>query len=425
VTDDYGVLSWSDPQAGQFEIAVRVTDQDGEQLEVPISLTVGTEGWVFVDAASGDDGNAGTADAPFATVAPLFGDPSPYAQSRVYLAGLVPMEGNQDNGNLRIASAPASGPDLAPRVWVGLPGGNAILEAYEGHIVLDGPDFYLANLEHRHREDFVQDDGSPVHMFTVWDSASRFTTHDVTWSRFQGVPVNSGLGNSSVMMFTRGSQPLEHVAVVGCTMTGASGILSSTYTLRHSVFEKNRGVDANFELSDGSVWALIYIKGDNEYVTLRANEFWDGNAWAGPPSALGLQEARNVEVAYNTIEMPTESGRSGTLKLWTNSPVSSYSWTEATPVWIYRNSLRRHVSFEGDPLANMPDGTVHVERNVLDSGLMPESPLIVNSENLDGAAWFDAQMKLAPEHREPHLGRVGAEIAAPADQSTSWPRTPR
>jgi hypothetical protein len=413
VTEDYGVLWWSDPQPGQFDIAVRVTDQDGAQVEVPIALTVGTEGWVFIDAESGDDGNGGTVDAPFASLAPLYGDPSPYAQSRVYLAGLVPMDGNQDNGNLRIAAAPASDADLAPRVWVGLPGRTAILEAHEGRIVLDAPDFYMANLEHRHREDYVQDDGTPVHMFTVWERASRFTTHEVTWSRFQGVPVNTGLGNSSVMMFTRGGQPHEHVAVVGCTFTGASGILTSTYTLRHSVFEKNRGVDADFELSDGSVWALFYIKGDNEYVTLRANEFWDRNTWNGPNSAIGLQEARNVELAYNTIDMPAESGRAGTLKLWTNSPVSGFSWTEDTPVWIYRNSLRRRISFEGDALVNMPDATVQIERNVLDTGLMPVHELIVNSDNLDGEGYLDAQMKLAPAYRPEHLGRVGAEIAVP------------
>lgn len=59
-------------------------------------------------------------------------------------------------------------------VWVGWPGRQAVLEAFEGKISLNAPDFYLANLEHRHAEDFYQDDGSFIHMITAWSNTNRF-----------------------------------------------------------------------------------------------------------------------------------------------------------------------------------------------------------------------------------------------------------
>jgi len=180
------------------------------------------------------------------------------------------------------------------------------------------------------------------------------------------------------------------------------------------VFEKNRAVGADFVVADGSVWAQIYIKaGNNEHVTLRANEFWDNNVWTNGHSGLGVLQARNIELAYNVIHAPWDSGRHGALKLWTNSAQSSYSWTADTPVWIYRNSLRRRVHYEGDALANMPDGTVITQRNVLDGGAWPTSPRIVDEENLDEGTYLDDQMKLTGTARDDYLGRYGAEIAVP------------
>lgn len=227
------------------------------------------------------------------------------------------------------------------------------------------PDFYLANLELRHREDYVPNEGAPVHMITAFGNTARFTMHDVTISRFQGVPVNTGLGNSSIVMFTRGA-PRANVAIVNCTQTGLNGAFTSTYSLRDSVIEKNQTRGAVLALADGSVPALYYIKGDNERVSVRANTFGRDNDWPAQLSPIGLSEARSIEILFNVIDTPYTSGRAGALRLWSNSPLSSYSWTADTPVWINRNSLRRRISWEGGALANMPDGTVRIESNAVD-----------------------------------------------------------
>lgn len=416
VTEAYGLLWWDAPIAGDYAIELRVTDQEGSEVVVPVSLRVGTEGWVFVDAEGGDDGNDGSRDAPFATLGALYGPDgaeSPYTQHRVYLSGVVPMEGNRSNGNLRIAANPAPDPNLSPRIFVGMPGAGAVLEAYEGRIVLDAPGFYLANLEHRHREDYAPS-GTYIHMVTAYQRTERFTLHDVTFSRFQGDPENVDLGNSSIVMFTRGAER-PYVAVVGCTLTGPSGIFTSTYSLRHAVFEKNRVVDAALDLADGSVWALIYLKGDNEWVSVRANELWEGNTWNGPASALGLLEVRNVELAHNVIDTPFDSGRRGAMKLWTNSPQAGFEWTADTPVWIHRNTLRRRMHWGGGSLANMPDGTVRISRNVSEPGSIPEHSRIVSEDNLIGEALLDASLALTGDARSENLGRRGAQIAVPVD----------
>lgn len=411
VTEDYGVLRWDDPVEGTYEILVQVHDQDGSSLDVPITLTVGTEGWIFVDPSTGDDSNDGAINAPFASLGRIHsGEGAPFGGHRVYVIGAVPMDGNRPNGNLRIDEGEA------PAVWVGFPDSDAVLEAYEGKLVVNSPDFYLANLEHRHHEDFYQDDGTFLHMLTVWQNTHRYTVHDVTFSRFQGVPVNTGLGNSSIMMFTNPDNPRYHVAVVNNTLTGPSGFLTSTYYLHYAVFEKNRAVDAHIATAEASVWAVIYIKGgDNQHITLRANRFVGDNRWEQGNGALGILQARNVEIAYNVIETPWNSGRRGAMVLWTNSSQSSYTWTEDTPVWVYRNSLRHRLHWEGNNLDNMPDGNVHIERNILEDGAWPESPLIAADENSGEDKYFDGSMSLTGDSRSEHLGRRGAQIAVPLE----------
>lgn len=412
VDDRYGRLVWEDPVAGDYAIQLRVTDQQGDTLDVPLSLRVGTEGWVFVDPATGDDTNAGTREAPFASLAPLYapdGGPSPHATDRVYLVGTVPMLGNRDNGNLRVADEPAPGADLAPRVWLGLPGSDAALEAYEGRLLVDAADFTMAGLTHRHREDYAPS-GTFIHMMTVYNRSARFLLHDVTFDRFQGAPENRELGNSSVVMFTRGADR-PHVAVTDCTLTGESGIFTSTYSLRTAVFERNVVRDANLTLSDGSVWGVIYIKGDNDGVTLRANVFGTGNRWDGPASAIGVLEARRIEVAHNVLDVPYESGRRGAIKLWTNSPQAGFEWTADTPVWLDRNSIRQRIHWEGNALANMPPGTVRITHNALAAATVPEHERIVAEDNLLEAT-FDDAMNLDGAARA-DLGRRGAAIAVP------------
>ncbi len=408
LTPEYGTLWWDDPKPGSYDLHLRVTDQEGNQLDVAFTLTVGTEGWVFVDAENGSDSQGdGTIDHPFATLAPLYGEPSPFAQYRAVLAGLVPMEGNRPNGNLRIAE------DRAPRIYVGWPGRDAVLEAFEGKIVLDSPDFYLANLEFRDALDYVPDADSYLHMITVWGHTNRFTMYDVQVTRFQGNAVNVDLGNSGVVMFTDNDGQRYHVAMVGNLFTGPGGIISSVYSLRESVFERNVVRDAQLSIADGSVWSLIYIKHDNEYITVRANDIWQDNTWDLAQSALGMDQARLVEFCYNVLRTPYDSGRHGALKLFTNSTATGYRWTDETPVWVYRNSLWRRVSWAGSRL-DAADGFLRIERNVLHEGTFETDPTILLDGNLEGMPLLDDQMHLLSEFRSEHLGRVGAEIAAPA-----------
>ncbi|WP_456444663.1 hypothetical protein [Oceanithermus sp.] len=410
-TPEYGTLWWDDPKPGSYDLKLRVTDQEGSTLGLALTLTVGTEGWVFVDAEQGSDATGdGSLERPFASLQPLYGDPSPYAHQRVVLAGVVPMNGNQTNGNLRIAD------DLAPRIYVGWPGREAVLEAFEGKVNVDSPDFYLANLEFRDRSDYAPDTGSYLHMITVWDDTRRFTMHRVHVSRFQGVPHNVGYGNSGVIMLTNNGGQRYHVAMVGNTFSGPGGIVSSIYALRESVFERNVVRDAELNIADGSVWGLFYFKRDNEYVSVRANEIWQNNTWNIGQSPLAMDQSRLIEFAYNVLRAPWSSGRHGALKLFTATEATGYAWTAATPVWIYRNSLWQRVSWEGSRLANAADGFLRIERNALHEGSFEGHRTVVLEGNLEGAPLLDERMRLTGSYRSDYLGRVGAEIAAPAPE---------
>ncbi len=413
-TPEYGRLWWNSPVAGSYSLLVRVHDQGGAHVDVPISLTVGTAGWVFVDANAGNDttGN-GTVSAPFRSIQRIHDGGMAFADHRVYLSGVVAMDGNHPSGDLGINRTDFR---QTPAVWVGKPGGNAVLEAYEGRISLTAPDFYMANLEHRHRVDFVQDHGSYIHMITAWGNSSRLTLHDVHFSRFQGRPVNADLGNSSIIMFTDQGSPRNHVAIVNNRISGDNGIFTSTYQLHYSVIENNRAVNARFVTGEASTWAVFWIKRTNEWVSVRGNEFWDGNVWGSPgnlSAALGMDAARNIEFAYNTVFTPYDGAgdRHGAIKLFTYSNQPNYVWTPATPVWLYRNSLRHRLNYEGDNLVNMPNGNVITERNVLAPRAWPSHAFLLNTDNLDSASYFDASMKLTGASRGSYLGRYGAEVA--------------
>lgn len=62
--NDYGVLSWPNPVGTSETAYVTVTDQDGNQDIVDLSLAIGTANWVVVNAATGSDSNPGTLASP-------------------------------------------------------------------------------------------------------------------------------------------------------------------------------------------------------------------------------------------------------------------------------------------------------------------------------------------------------------------------
>ncbi|MCP4260652.1 MAG: hypothetical protein GY774_24470 [Planctomycetes bacterium] len=67
VGDDYAVLSWPSPTGTSESITIRVTDQDANTTTVTFTLTIGTTGFVFIDAAATDDTGAGTLADPLKT----------------------------------------------------------------------------------------------------------------------------------------------------------------------------------------------------------------------------------------------------------------------------------------------------------------------------------------------------------------------
>lgn len=71
----YSVLSWANPttSGSPHTVELLVTDQEGNTDSVTWSLTVTTTGFVFVDAATGNNGNAGTLASPKANLSGVYG----------------------------------------------------------------------------------------------------------------------------------------------------------------------------------------------------------------------------------------------------------------------------------------------------------------------------------------------------------------
>ncbi len=408
VYDKYGVLSWEKPVTGTYAIKVRVTDQDGKNMNVPISLTVGTQGWIFIDAQNGDDAHDGTHDKPFKSFARLHKDKKDapeFAQHRVYIKGLVRMDGcDERKNNVSIK------PESMPKVYVGYPNSDAVLEVYEGKTHISSADFYLANMEYRHAKDHFQDNGKTIHMFMAWQ-AERLVLHDVHFSRFQGKAKNENYGNSSIIMFIK-NEGNPNVSVVNCVQSGVNGHMTSAYRLRHAVFEKNIIRDIDIQTTDGSTWNVYYMKVDNLHVSLRANTCYQGNKKFGP-GVLGMLYAANVEFCYNTIFMESHPNHRRAAFNFFMSHGRDYP---VDKIFVYRNSLKNAFRSKGQKMSGIVKGSCLHEQNVLDSGSMPEGDWITSRDNADGDTYFDHDMRLLKSKQGELLGKKGAEIAVPISQ---------
>lgn len=72
---NYGVINWDNPttSGSPHTVQVRVTDQEGTTATVTWTVTVTTSNYLFVDAATGNNSNAGTIGSPKLNLSGVYG----------------------------------------------------------------------------------------------------------------------------------------------------------------------------------------------------------------------------------------------------------------------------------------------------------------------------------------------------------------
>lgn len=411
---DYGVLSWDNPSTGTYSITVRVTDQGLNTVDVPITLTVGTANWLFVDPVSGNDTTGdGSIGSPFATLEKIHNDASTtttYAGNRVYLrAGTTNLDGmTANNNNLRLIGS------NNPVQYIGYPGEAAVLEAYEGWIVTDGADdFGLFDLTYQYATAYSPGGGTaPIYMVNDIGATDRITLFNVDFKDFKGSPANAGAGNSSIVFLP--SNPRQNFAVSRCKQSGTTGTFTCSFKTTYALIEHHSVANATVTTSEASTRNVIHLKDEPSYFTVRACDLWDNNTWAltnnyGAMGVYGQAGANNVEFCWNTSQHPINAAtqRGGALYNWGNNVVTQL----VENIYAYRNSLKQGFRWEGTQQSNMANGTEVHEKNVLDTGTMPSDAKITSTDNIDAATYFDASMELTGASRTNYLGTHGAEVA--------------
>jgi hypothetical protein len=460
--EEYGVLHWGNPIAGNYSITVEITDQEGTKISVPIDLQVGTAGWVFIDNDVGSDSNPGTFAAPFKSMAPLHNGTSavsPYARHRVVLKGTTPIQfkGMPENkNNYRTES------NNVPAIFVGYPGAQRpILETNEGwFVVTNTNDFYFAGITFRYGINFnpggdpnlgpfkcnkdpdvgpVDVNGRPIYMFVILDQQSRLTWFDNHFQDFKGYPCGTGMDNSAIMFFTDPTgvsypwaRAHHYVAVIrneaGGGQTRTTGTLVQAYRLMNSIVEQNVYRDALFDTYTASTHSAIYLKDSPYEVTVRANDFIDSLDWRPSGSrsysmiAIGGQSgAARVEICFNKINTRDNSLQwAPGVGAWTNGnsdgPFDNIVW--------YRNSIYGSVNRLGSKYPAFVDESEYWVDNLFvgdqNNLIGPDmsSPLrpifdqhVVEYNNRFGTGLFGADMNLTNAAKPAHLSQAGAEIA--------------
>jgi hypothetical protein len=317
-----GVITWTNPTTTASNIQVTCTDALDNTDSETYSITVGTSGWLFLDAVSGSDAAAGTLAAPWQTLDKLYDSSGAY--ERTYFragtytpAGITVENADDVNGEERIIWAGVS----RSTIWLAYPGdAQPIIDfGYSG-------------------TGYPYNTGDSVPRFRFGGAASCLIglkfTNSMTMAFQMARGSNRGVyvwdcdfdntgpgingGNSAFIMWqaeygsggTPGSQCYGDV-VIGCTFndidavgTNGSNSVLKMYSMVKPLFDDNVITNS----SDG-VECFAY-KADISQFTIRGNSFSNigYTAISGNMDTHNTGEETYGEVCYNYVADADLSG---------------------------------------------------------------------------------------------------------------------
>ena len=421
--EDYGVLSWTPTaaDAGQsFGFVVRVTDQEGTQVEARWTTTVDATRFVFM-APDGDDAASGSVDAPLQTVAGWYRDDpadDSFADRLVYVreGNYTPVGSPTNNENLRMEVG------RKPMTVMAVPGERVVFDASRASWTYwEGTeDVFFAGIEFDGSK-IEQPDGSMVRnarvvSFYGAQNHDRITFFENTVRNLQpGHPDEPMVGNDNPAFVWRPSSSSNrghHWAFVGNhfdtagprTSNGPSAV--SLSCVSYVVYERNR-------VENWASTGTFFDKANNDHVTQRNNDLWHVAADGG---SLGHGLGAGMSGSYDENHAPgyfetcwnrIRSRDMGVQELAVQVGLSSEPGDG--PAWLYRNSIRGKVAF-----VRLENFEAVADRNVLQGGYVQSGEVAAaegdNVEILDwDAAPFDADGWLTETVGEAR-GTHGADV---------------
>jgi hypothetical protein len=407
---DTGVIAWPAPSEGTVTPTITVVDGEGTEVSAPWTIEVGADGFRFVDANAGNDGNAGTQDAPWQTLAGVQANST--AGEIVYLRG-----GTYDTQNMPVDSEGTTwarvefGGQVHSVQWLAYPG--------EAPVIDNG---YSLGAENSR---FIRFSGSETHpvyldgleITNAWDKGIQFgsgTDYAVFWRLdIHGVAeAIDGSNSAGIMTLASYGDPSWYVAYQDSDFHDNAPGGIKQYSHRKLLWE-----DLMFRASGGGP----DLKSSVPRFEVRRCTFADNGAHhggvEGTDSYCGLfgnmagddgpNEQATGEIRYNLMlcgDAPNmwamdvnQDGMAGEIHLYRNTFVGTVRVRNT-------DSVDGPFNFEHNVIVNSNEGTDHVTFESV------EDPTRVTfSENISGTpadAIVDADGELQGAYVE-HVGSRG------------------
>jgi hypothetical protein len=341
--DNKGIITWNNPtvEGSPHQVEVLVTDIEGSTDTAAWTITVTTEGFVFVDARNGAPGNPGTIDRPLRSMLDIYqGTTQGYVDGRspctraaccsyddyfiYFREGTYGLEGYFENSGQQYQMEWRG--QCKPHVWLAFPGEDVVID----HDLLPGTNGAFIDTR----------DGDATDLFI----------HGI---RFQDMLNHAfrGGGDRSVFFdceFINGGPGIDGANSAFIMYAGTGPLLHDYPLIKDCVFDQARDfafiktygtyklvVDGNSFSGPSGANEGLALKAFDRYVSVRGNLF-TGDFSAGSISG-NWADGQHFDISFNRIlDANGAFSRSGRLY---GGITINYHNTYNGPVNIYRNTI--------------------------------------------------------------------------------------
>jgi len=377
VNSSTGIISWPNPttSGSPHPVTVNVTDAAGTTVSRSWTITVTTQGFLFVDGSRGTHAQGygcsancgtGTIDNPFKSMNDFYQASGSQIMASAndswrngnflnhfvyWRAGTYGLEGAFNSSGQQFDMLYRG--NSKPHVWLAYPGETVVID----HAIIpgtngaffdardgDSTDFYIQGITFRNMRNHAWRIGG-------------YDNHVFFENRFENLGPGRNGDNSSFLMWTRYAPLYAENALVKDNVFDRLnvGAFIKTYSMRYALFEGN--IFTRGEETGGSGLEGIAIKNDTRYVDVRGNSF-DGNFGDGAING-NWNACGDLEIRFNKIlnaPSQTYSSESGGYVIQMNHD------TGAGPAYVHRNTMEGSVVAK---FGNANDGPFRIYDNVI------------------------------------------------------------
>lgn len=329
---NYGVVTWT-PTSGTQTFSVLITDQDGVQVTVTWTVTVGTTWALFSDTVNGNDSTGtGTFSNPYKTLTKAISVASG-GKCICLRAGTY--------------SAPTTTSTMGSSTYSGMfgyPGESVTIDcststANEGCWSENGSDLYVAGIFFSSGPSAQQN----PRCFTNQNAGNRLYKYNCSFDNPPAGTAGSGVWDNQACWFLGdpGSQR-SYIGLLNCAFSrlppsGNGYMVIDTYNCKYMVWEGNTFGAPN--ASTGEQFAMFVKGGGNQEISVRRNTFSQG--WATTNLCFYFGDdgtgtnSTDQEMCYNTFVGTVSTGWNSIINQINNGQNNSQPVT----AWSYRNTI--------------------------------------------------------------------------------------